>query len=278
MTTPTPRPTADQVRTAWEQVADGFDRHTTPHTLELGEDVVARLGIGAGTTVLDVAAGSGALSIPAARTGADVIAVDISPTMIDRLRKRADAEHLAVRAVVAEGTALDLPDDTVDVTMSLNGISLFDDLPRGLAEAVRVTRPGGSIAIATFGPLPEVEFIAFFLGAVRSVADGKLPLPPGPLPPFRLADPEALKATLVDAGLHDVTVASLAWSTTYASVDDLLAMVRSSNPIASRLLAVMDDGQRAQVREVLAGMLRERAAGGAGAVLHNRLHLGRGSL
>ena len=275
-TTPTP-PTPTEVSAAWERVADGFDRHTTPQTIALGEELVDRLGIREGTRVLDVAAGSGALAIPAARAGAEVTAVDIAPTMVERLRARADAEGLDVTARVADGTALDLDADTVDLTVSLNGISLFGDLASGLHEAVRVTRPGGEVAIATFGPLPQVEFVAFFLGAVRAAAGDDVAMPPGPLPPFRLADPDVLAATLEDAGLRDVTVEPLSWQTRLTSADHLLQVALGSNPIAGRLLGGLSDEQRDQVRAVLAGMLRERSDGDGGAVLHNRLHLGRGT-
>lgn len=272
-------PTSTQVRDAWDAVADGFDRHTTPHTLGLGEEVVSRLGLGPGMTVLDVAAGSGALSIPAARTGADVVAVDIAPTMVERLTDRARAEGLTgLEARVGDGTALDLPDDSVDVTMSMNGISLFGDLTGGLREAMRVTRPGGEVAIVTFGPLPRVEFISFFLGALQAVALDSLPLPDGPLPPFRLADPAVFGATLEEVGLRDVSVETVVWETSFASADDLLDVVLSSNPIAGQLAGQLDGSQRGEVRQVLDRMLRERSGGAAGAVLEAALHVGRGTV
>ena len=89
MTTQTP--TQDQIRGAWDAVAAGFDEFMTPQTLRLGEKIVGRLGLKPGMRFLDVATGSGALAIPAARLGAQVVAVDIAPTMIERLRTRADA-------------------------------------------------------------------------------------------------------------------------------------------------------------------------------------------
>lgn len=272
-------PTSTQVRDAWEAVADGFDRHTTPHTLALGEQVMARFALGPGVRVLDVAAGSGALSIPAARTGAEVVAVDIAPTMVERLEQRARAEGLStLHARVGDGTALDLPDDDVDLTVSMNGISLFGDLPGGLREAMRVTRSGGEVGVITFAPLPQVEFISFFLGALQAAAPGAVPLPDGPLPPFRLADPTVFASTLEDVGLRDVAVETVEWETTFTSVDDLLDVVLSSNPIAGRLASGLSDEQRGQVRQVLDGMLRERSGGSAAATLHARLHVGRGTV
>ncbi len=265
-------------RDAWERVADGFDRHTTPQTIALGELLVERLGLGRGIHVLDVAAGSGGVSIPAARAGARVTAVDVAPTMVARLRERAAAADLDLDAVVGDGTTLDLDDDTVDVTVSLNGISLFDDLAGGLREAVRVTRPGGRVAIATFGPLPQVEFVAFLLGALRTVAGESLPVPPGPLPPFRLADPAVLTATLEAAGLDAVEVESVQWETRFASADDYLDVVLSSNPIAGRLLGALTDEQRTEARDVLVGMFHERSGGEGGTTLRSQVNLGRGTV
>jgi ubiquinone/menaquinone biosynthesis C-methylase UbiE len=281
VTTQTPPPvevpTPVEVRDAWDAIADGFDRYTTPRTLAFGEHVLSRLPLRPGARVLDVGCGSGGLAIPAARMGAEVVAVDIAPTMIERLTARARAEGLStLRARVGDGTALDLEDDSFDIAVSLNGVSLFPDLSGGLAELLRVTRAGGTVAIITFGPLPQVEFIAFFLGALRATVPDAVPTAAGPLPPFRLADPSVFERTLRTAGLRDVSVATVPWETSFASVDDLLDVVMTSNPIAGRLTGGLSDEQFDQVRQVLDGMLRERSGGLAGAVLRAQMRVGRG--
>lgn len=274
----TTTPTTTEVRHAWDGVADGFDRYVTPHTLELGEHVVRSLDLRPGVRVLDVAAGSGALSIPAARTGATVVAVDISPSMVERLAARARAAGLPnLRATVDDGTALDLQDDEFDVTVSLNGVSVFPDLSAGLAEMVRVTRPGGEVLVATFGPLPEVEFVGFLLAALRAVAPDRLP-DDGPLPPFRLAERATLERTLADVGLQGVSVEEVTWRTRFASVDDFLDTILPSNPIAGRLTGHLTDEQWDEVTRVLDGMLRERSGGRDGAELRSRVNVGRGTV
>lgn len=277
MTTQIPNP--DQVRDAWDAVAEGFDQHMTPQALTIGEHLVSLLDIRPGLRVLDVGAGSGGLSIPAARTGADVVAVDIAPTMVERLAARAAAEGLTtLRAEVGDGTSLDLDDDSFDVASSVNGVSLFPDLVGGLDEMVRVTRESGQVVVATFGPIPKVEFVGFLLGALRAVAPDRLPPPDQPLPPFRLADPETLRQTLEGVGLDDVAVEFLTWETTFGSVDHFLAAVMSSNPIAGQLMARLTDEQSDQVVQVLDGMMRERSGGQAGAVLHSTINIGRGTV
>lgn len=273
-TIPAASPT--QIRDAWDAVADGFDRHVTPHSMGFAEQVLAALPLGPGVRVLDVAAGSGALAIPAARTGAHVVAVDIAPIMIERLAARAHTEGLDnLDARVADGTALDLDDDSFDVAVSLNGVSVFPNLSRGLTEMARVTRPGGQVVVAAFGPLPEVEFVAFFLGALRVVAPHAVPPPTQPLPPFRLADPTIFRRTLEEAGLHDVAIETATWeTTTFGSVDDHLAVLMSSNPIAGQLVAGLTDEQSEQFRLVLDGMLRERSGGDGGTTLRSAMRIG----
>lgn len=272
-------PTTDQIRDAWDAIASGFDQHATPHSMAFGEQALQRLDLGPGTRVLDVASGSGALAIPAARTGAEVVAVDISPTMIDRLDARARAEGLTkLEGRVGDGTALDLDDAAFNVAVSMNGVSLFADLQGGLRELVRVTRPGGHVLVITFGPVQKAEFVAFTLGALQTVVSTLVPPPDAPpMPPFRLADPARLRHELEEAGLGDVDVQTSSWDMAFESVDDLLDLVLSSNPIAVQLTSRLSDEQFARARQVLDGMLRERSGGTPGAVLHAEMNIGIGT-
>jgi ubiquinone/menaquinone biosynthesis C-methylase UbiE len=273
----TPVPTQEQIRGAWDALAPGFDEFATPMTLHLGEQLLRDVQFRPGTRVLDVAAGSGALGLVAARRGAEVIAVDIAPGMIEALNARARAESLPnLEGRVMDGLALDLDDDSFDVCVSLNGVSLFPDLARGLSEVVRVTRPGGRVVIGAFSALPKAEFIAFTIGAMQAAVPGFTP-PEGPLPPFRWADPEVFRQQLVEAGLAETSVEPVTWDTPFESVDHLWNTFRSSNPIGAQLVGNLSPEQQAQVRQVLDGMLRERSGGGSGAVLHTEINVGRGT-
>lgn len=273
-------PGIEQIRGAWDDIAAGFDEFVTPETLVLGKEIVRRVGIRPGVRVLDVAAGSGALSIPAARIGADVLATDIAPGMIERLNARARAEGLSsLRGRVMPGQALDLDDDTFDVAASINGVSVFPDMARGLAEMVRVTRPGGLVVVVAFGPMPKVEFIRFFAGAIQAAIPGAAPLPTNPPPlPFQVADPEVFRGRLAAAGLREITVEPVTWEMAFDSVEHLWRVFTSSNPIGAQMVAGLGTEQRAEVQHVLEGMLRERSGGAPGAVLKTELNVGTGTV
>ena len=139
MTTQVP----EQTRAAWDQIAAGYDAFVTPTHLWLGNEGLRRAGLRPGMRFLDVAAGSGALSLPAARLGARVLATDLSPAMLERLKARARQEGLDIETRVMDGQALELEDNTFDLAGSQFGVMLFPDMPRGLREMVRVTKPGG---------------------------------------------------------------------------------------------------------------------------------------
>jgi ubiquinone/menaquinone biosynthesis C-methylase UbiE len=273
-------PNVDQIRGAWDGIAGGFDQFVTPETMVLGKEIIHRIGLRPGTRVLDVAAGSGALSIPAARIGADVIATDLAPAMIERLNARARAEGLStVRGRAMDGQALDLDADTFDVTVSMNGVSLFPDMAKGLAELVRVTRPGGRVVIVAFGPIEKVEFIAFFTSAVRAAVPGFTPLPVDPPPlPFQASDPDVLRGRLADSGLSNVRIETITWEIAFESVEHLWHVFTSSNPIGAQMVAGLTAVQRTEVTHVLEGMLRDRSAGAPGAVLRADVNVGTGTV
>lgn len=274
-------PTTEQTRSAWDALAPRFDEFTTTEwSLPFGEQVLARVDLRPGVRFLDVACGSGALAIPAARRGADVVAVDLAPAMVARLRERARAETLLnVDGRVMDGEALELPDDTFDVSASLNGVSLFPDLTAGLAEIVRVTRPGGRVLVVSFGAPQRAEFLTVLMSALTASVPGFTPLPTDPPPlPFQLADPGRLRQELARAGLTDVHVDTVTWDMAHASAERFWDSVTSSHPIAVQLTRDLTGAQRAEAVQVVDGMFRERSGGAPGTVLHTEMNVGTGTV
>ena len=269
----------EQVAKAWDSIAAEFDRFLTPPNIELGEDALEIAGLEAGMRVLDVAAGSGAVSIPAARRGAEVLAVDVSPEMVGHLRARVREEGLDdVEARVMDACDLELEDDAFDIAVSQNGVSLLPDLPRGLHEMVRVTKSGGRVLIVAIGPLARAEFLTFFMRGMQAALPG-FDGPPWDRPPlpFQVADPQKLRRLMADAGLTDVRVEEVAWKFELRSGDDLWSVVTNSNPIGGKLVAGLTDRQKTAVLQALDELLAERAGGSSPAVLTNAVNVGVGT-
>ncbi|WP_147916836.1 class I SAM-dependent methyltransferase [Ruania zhangjianzhongii] len=271
-------PTSDQIRHAWDAIAVRFDQFVTPTATDNAELTLTHAPLGTGTRLLDVACGSGALAIPAARAGATVTAVDISPQMIELLSTRARAAGLTVDARVLDAHALDLPDDAFDVSVSQNGVTMSARLGRCLTEMARVTRPGGTVLVAAFGPLPAVEFLSMFFAGVRTAVPEFVGLPTDPPPPpFRVAAPQALAENLIEAGVRDVAVHQVSWDTPVASADALWDEVTASNPLGGQVVAGLDEGHRTEALAVLDGMLRERFGGSPGGVLRAAVNVAVGT-
>ncbi len=266
---------------AWDEIAPGYDRTNTPTQMRIASEGLSIAGLRSGMRFLDVAAGSGALSIPAARLGARVMAVDQSPVMLELLAERARKEGLDIETQVMDGHALQLEDDTFDMAGSQFGVMLFPDMPGGIREMVRVIKPGALVLIHAYGDPRRIDFLDFLVAAVRSVRpdfDGP-PTDPPPLE-FQLADPDRLRRELIGAGLRGVEVETLTETTEYESGEEIWEWLVRSNPIVETILREMlelTDDERGRVRQALETLVRQRAAGNRAARLTNPVNIGIGT-
>jgi len=142
-----------RLKTTWESGDYGvFAKYLEPGALEFFE----RLNIPAGTRLLDVACGAGQLTLPAARKGIEVTALDLAANLVQQARTRAAQEHLQVRVDQGDAESLPYPDASFDVVMSLIG-SMFAPRPELVAsEMIRVCRPGGRIVMGNWTPQGHV--------------------------------------------------------------------------------------------------------------------------
>jgi SAM-dependent methyltransferase len=145
--------------------------------LPLGPVLVEACDIGPNQRVLDVAAGTGNASIPAAQRGATVIASDLTPELLDAGRRRAEAEGVQLEWREADAEHLPFDDEEFDVVMSCIG-AMFAPHHQDVAdELVRVCRPGGTIGLASWTP---EGMIGALFRVMRPFAP---PPPPGASPP-----------------------------------------------------------------------------------------------
>jgi SAM-dependent methyltransferase len=119
----------------------------------------------AGWRVLDVATGSGNAALAAARDGCEAVGVDPEPALLERCRRRAAAEGLTVELVQGDAEALPFPDASFDAVTSAFGWMFAPDHARAAGEVLRVCRPGGTIALASWTP---DGFIGVFLTTVAA--------------------------------------------------------------------------------------------------------------
>jgi ubiquinone/menaquinone biosynthesis C-methylase UbiE len=264
---------------AWDAIAEGYDRYVAPQEVDLAIEALHLVGLQPGERFLDVAAGTGGLSLPAARLGAQVLATDWSPAMIERFEARVRAEGLRDAAGrVMDCHALELPDDRFDITGSQFGVMLVPNQPRALREMVRVTKPGGRVLMIAYGWPAELEFLQVFISALTAVAPEFPGLPDDPPPlEFQVSDPDVLRRRLTDAGLKEVRVERTAERPTFASGQEMWDWVLYGNPIPGMLVADLSENQRARLRQVLDGMVRERAGANRHAVLTNAVNIGIGT-
>lgn len=265
---------------AWDRIAPGYDRTNTPSQMWLGNESLRRAGLRPGMRFLDVAAGSGALAIPAARLGAQVLAIDQSPVMLEWLRKRARDEGLDIQTCVMDGQALEFSDNSFDAAGSQFGVMLFADMPKGIREMARVTKPGGRVQVNAYGDPHEIEFLAFFVQSVQAVRPDFTgpPMDPPPLP-FQLRDPERLHRELVAAGLKDVKVETITEATEFKSGKALWDWVLWSNPIVECVLGELQAtaDERRVIEQALETLVRERAGRLDAATLTNPINIGIGT-
>jgi SAM-dependent methyltransferase len=143
----------------------------------LGPRLVEACGIAPGARVLDVAAGTGNASLPAAATGARVTASDLTPELLDVGRRRAEDQGLELEWTEADAEHLPFDDGSFDVVLSAIGVMFAPHHQEAADELVRVCRPGGTIGLLCW--TPEGMLGALF----RTMKPFAPPPPPGAQPP-----------------------------------------------------------------------------------------------
>jgi SAM-dependent methyltransferase len=180
----------DRQRATW--AAGNFD-DIAQLILDVGETCVDRSGIEAGMDVLDIGCGTGNAAIPAARRGATVTGLDLTPELLEMARANAAEAGVDVTWVEGDAEALPFEDASFDRVMSTFGVIFAPRHEVAAAEMARVCRPGGRIVMCNWPPtgLPGQMFKLF---------GSYMPPPPeGVQPPSLWGDAEHLQRLFAKA-------------------------------------------------------------------------------
>jgi ubiquinone/menaquinone biosynthesis C-methylase UbiE len=204
------------------------------------------VGVEAGRRVLDVGAGTGALTAELVRRGADASAADPSPSFVTALRER--FPDIGVHEAAAE--ALPWPDEVFDAALAQLVLTFMRDAPAGLAEMRRVVRPGGVVA-ACMWDRDGMEMLAA-INRTQQALDSSRPTSEQ-LTNFRSREEiESLFGQGVEMELLEVEAGYTGFAELWDSVVD------GAGP-AGVWAASLDDAQRAKAREELHRQVGEPA-------------------
>lgn len=201
-------------------------------------------GIGPGQRVLDVAAGAGNVAIPAARTGASVVASDITPELLAAGRAAAEQEGLTLEWVEADAQALPFEDGAFDVVTSSFGAMFAPDHAAAARELLRVCRPGGTIGMLNW--TPEGWTGQFF----RTLAAALPPPPPGGQSPVLWGSEPHVRALLGSGSSALSATPRVVVLDHFADPAALVSFYRANfGPVIAAFAALGDDPVRAAALE-----------------------------
>jgi SAM-dependent methyltransferase len=250
---------AEAIAPTWERRREDIERACAP----VRNWMVRELRPQEGDTVVELAAGVGETGFQAAGAlgeGGRLITTDLSPAMLAAARRR--GEELGVENVtyeVMDAERLPLEADSVDGVLCRFGYMLMPDHAGALAETRRVLRPGGRVALASWGP-PERNPFFGLIGMSLGERGHIPPLEPPPAPgPFSMASPERTTALLEAAGFTDVRTEDVLVRFSVPDVDGYLSLIADTAGPLALALRLLPAPEQAAVKADVEGAFAQFA-------------------
>lgn len=223
-------------------------------TLQIvGERLCEAVDVRAGSRVLDVAAGNGNATLAAARRFATVTSTDYVPALLERGRRRAEAEGLDVTFETADAEALPYAAASFDTVLSTFGVMFTPDQEQAASELMRVCRLGGRIGLASWTP-------GGFLGDLFTVVAAHVPPMPGVRSPLLWGTDARLQELFKGARRIDHTARTFNFR--YRSSEHFLAVFRTFYGPVHKAFAGLDEAHQAALEADLLRLLDRTDRGG----------------
>jgi SAM-dependent methyltransferase len=239
----------------WADHADYFDRAVGLYH----ERLLDAAEITPTDRVLDVGCGTGQTTRDAARraTAGEALGVDLSSRMLEYAHARAVAEGIHNASFQqADAQVYAFQPSAFDVAISRTGAMFFGDLGAAFANIARAIKPGGRLALTTWRPMADNEWIRAVLAALS--AGRELPAPPPGAPgPFSLSEPDRVRAILTVAGFDGVELDPMSTGMWFGEdADDAYRFVLG---LMAWMLKGLDDSARTRAAENLRATMAEHA-------------------
>ncbi|WP_250484014.1 class I SAM-dependent methyltransferase [Caballeronia sp. GaOx3] len=184
-------------KTGWQNVARSYHAYYMELTCQSLPALLSALDVRAGTKLLDVACGPGYLAATAGRLDANVIGIDFAPGMVELAREL----HPTMQFELGDAYALAFPDQSFDAVGCNFGWHHLLRPERALADAFRVLKPGGRVALTVWARPEMAIAIGMVLDAIQEHGNLALDLPEAP-PFFRFSDHDEFARALREAGFN----------------------------------------------------------------------------
>ncbi len=224
-------------------------------TLQIvGEVLCEGADVRAGHRVLDVAAGNGNATLAAARRFAEVTSIDYVPALLERGRRRAEADGLAVTFKEADAEALPFRDASFDRVLSTFGVMFTPDHEQAAAELMRVSVTGGRIGLASWTP-------AGFLGRFFKVVAAHVPPMPGVRSPLLWGTSAHIEDLFAGASAISHTTRNFAFR--YRSPQHFVDVFRAYYGPTYKAFAALDADRQTALEADMLALLHKSNVGGA---------------
>lgn len=240
--------------------AEAYERYIVPGIFgPRTAPLVERVRPQPGERILDLACGTGVVTrlvAPMVAPGGSVVALDVSPAMLDIARSTPlPGGAVDVEWVQGNATDIPVPDDDVDVVVCQQGLQFFPDRDRSVSEMHRVLRPGGRVALSVWRSLAHNSVP----NALNDAMLARLGVPAGAAP-FTLGDEDDLRRMLDDAGFTDISIEEETAPATFESSKLYVDVIVEGGAAVIPALIEMTPEERARARAELHGELADQLA------------------